>query len=73
MKNFFLQKTFHFETECQRRDSPKEDVGAWLDSQALEQAKRETDSEWCVDRTRLEKQEDGTHFYTVTMRCSTIL
>lgn len=69
MANCFLQKTFHFETECQRRDAPKEDVGAWLKSQSLEQAKVETGFEWRVDRTHLEKQDDGTHFYTVTMRC----
>lgn len=69
MANCFLQKTFHFETECQRRDAPKEDVGAWLESQSLEQAKVETGFEWRVDRTHLEKQDDGTHFYTVTMRC----
>jgi hypothetical protein len=67
MKHAIYEKRFNYEMECQRYDAPKEDVGKWLEDQAVEAANRKTRGDWVVFRTRLEKQKDGKHIYTVGM------
>ena len=66
MTNKFYEKRFHYEKECQRIDAPKENMGEWLDWQAVDMVNKETDR-WVTYRTRLEKQEDGSHEYVVLM------
>jgi len=68
METTRYEKRFHYEKECQRYDAPKDNVGEWLNAQAMETANSKSKLCWCVDKTRIEKQEDGTHIYHVVMR-----
>jgi hypothetical protein len=68
MKHAIYEKRFNYEMECRRFDAPEEDVGKWLEDQAVEVANRKTRGDWVVFRTKLEKQDDGLHTYTVLMK-----
>lgn len=59
---------FHYETECQRIDAPLDDVGQWLDEQAMVIAHNKTKHYYNVHRTHMEKLQDGTHIYQVILK-----
>lgn len=68
MEHAIYEKRFNYERECSRFDAPKEGVSKWLEDQAVEAANLKTRGDWVVFETRLEKQKDGSHTYTVSMK-----
>lgn len=61
-------KVFHFETECQRFDAPKENVGDWLIQQFHEEVEEHATAHWTFDKSEMKKQDDGTHLFYVWMK-----
>ena len=57
---------FDYGVECQRKDAPKENVGAWLHRQAETIANQKYGGVWGVSETRFER-ENETNLYYVTM------
>jgi hypothetical protein len=58
---------YNYEIELMRRDCPKDGVGEWLNNQAIILHYRETNQRWSIDKTRLQKHEDGTHTYFIRL------